>query len=412
MMMMYESLKVALRSLSSNKVRTALTMLGMVIGVAAVIAMLSIGQGATQRISTSINAMGTNLLTIIPGNPRLRGGFGGAGQAVTTLTVEDAAVITKNLTNSVSMVASAARGNASLKMGNQNTQTSLIGTVASYEPTNNVEIRAGRFITNEDDKGRVKVAIVGPTVIQNLLGSASLNPIGQTFEINRIQFTIVGVLKSKGTTSFGQDQDDVVIIPLSTALRRVLNRTYLSTIYIGCTSNKKMDLATEQITALLRRRHHLQPPFPDNDDFSIRSQAALLETAQTVTGTMTALLGGVAVVSLIVGGIGIMNIMIVSVTERTREIGLRKAVGATENAIMLQFLTEALVVSVLGGLIGIVFGIAASKIVSSLLGWPTVVKTNSVLLSFIVSASIGLFFGIYPARKAAKLAPIEALRSE
>lgn len=412
MMMLFESLKVAIRSLSSNKMRTALTMLGMVIGVGAVIAMLSIGQGATQRISTSINSMGTNLLTIIPGNPRLRGGFGGAGQAVTTLTVADAAVISHNLKGSVSMVASAARGGGSLKMGNQNTQTSLIGTVDDYGPINNVEVRAGRFITKGDDKGRLKVAVVGPTVVQNLLGSASLNPVGQTLEINRIQFTIIGVLKSKGSTGFGQDQDDTVIIPLSTALRRVLNRTNLSTIYVGCTSSQKMDLATEQITALLRRRHHLQPPYEDNDDFSIRSQAALLETAQTVTGTMTALLGGVAVVSLIVGGIGIMNIMIVSVTERTREIGLRKAVGATETAILLQFLTEALVVSVLGGLIGIGFGILTSKIVATVLGWPTVVSMNSVLLSFIVSASIGLFFGIYPARKAAKLAPIDALRSE
>jgi putative ABC transport system permease protein len=387
-------------------------MLGVIIGVGAVIAMLAIGQGATNRIQDSINSMGTNLLVIVPGNPRLRGGMAGGGQAITTLTVDDADAIAHNLRGSINMVASAARGSATIKMGGQNTQTSLVGTVAEYGPINNTDVRAGRFISKDDDKGRLKVVVVGATVVMNLLGSADINPIGKIIEINRIQFTIVGVLKPKGTNSFGQDQDDVIIIPLSTALRRVLNRTYVSTIYAGCTSAHKMDLAMEQITSLLRRRHHLQPPFPDNDDFSVRNQSAFLEMSQDVTKTMTGLLGGVAVVSLIVGGIGIMNIMIVSVTERTREIGLRKAVGATEHAIMLQFLTEALVVSVLGGVIGIVFGIVGAQVVSKLLGWPASVSVQSVVVSFAVSASIGLFFGIYPARKAGQLAPIEALRSE
>ncbi len=411
-MEVFESFKIAVRSLGSNKIRTGLTMLGMVIGVGAVIAMLAIGQGASNRIADSMNSMGTNLLNIMPGNPRLRGGGGGAGQAITTLTVDDADAISHNLNTSVSMVAPTARGSATLKMGNQNTQTSLIGTVSAYEPINNATVRAGRFINTDDERGRLKVAVVGQTVVEELLGSPDTNPIGQHVDVNRIQFTIVGVLTPKGATQFGQDQDDVIVIPLSTALRRVLNRTYLSTLTVQCSSEKKMDLATEQITALLRRRHHLQPPFPDNDDFAIRNLTAFLEMSQTVTNTMTALLGGVAVVSLIVGGIGIMNIMIVSVTERTREIGLRKAVGATEHAIMLQFLTESLVISILGGLIGIAFGVIGSKVVATILGWPAAVSLQAVVLSFAVSASIGLFFGIYPARKAGQLAPIEALRSE
>jgi len=406
------SFRVALRSLGCNKLRTGLTMLGVIIGVAAVIAMLAIGQGASESITKSISSMGTNLLTIMPGNPRLRGGFGGGGQQITTLVIEDAGAIERNLTSTVRRVAPNTRGSATAKMGNKNTQTSIMGTVPEYQLVNDVTVRSGRFITTNDVRGRLKVAVVGTTVVSNLLGSPNANPVGMRVQINRIQFLIVGVLASKGTGGFGQDQDDTIIIPVSTALRRVFNRTYLSTIAVECVSPMKMDLATEQITALLRRRHHLQPPFPANDDFAVRSQAALLETLQSITGTMTALLAGVAVVSLIVGGIGIMNIMIVSVTERTREIGLRKAIGATERDIMAQFLTESFVVSVLGGLIGIVVGVAGSKLVGSTLGMQTAVSVQAVVMSFAVAAAIGLFFGIYPARKAAKLHPIDALRFE
>ena len=407
-----ESFKVALRSLGGNKLRTALTMLGVIIGVGAVIAMLAIGEGAAQRISQSISAMGTNLLTIVPGNPRIRGGPMGGGQAITTLIPEDADAIRRNLRRTVGQVAPSSRGGLTVKMGNQNTQTSVIGTVPAYQTVNNADVRDGRFITDSDIRGRLKMAVVGTTVVENLLGNAEANPIGKDIEISRIRFRIVGVLKTKGSAAFGQDQDDTIIIPISTALRRVFNRTYLNTIYVECSSRGKMDLASEQITALLRRRHHLRPPFPDNDDFAVRSQSALLEMSQSVTGTMTALLGGVAVVSLIVGGIGIMNIMIVSVTERTREIGIRKSVGATERDIMAQFLTESFVVSVFGGFIGIAVGIGGSKVVGNVLGWPTVVRPQAVLLSFVVAAAIGVFFGIYPARKAAKLHPIDALRWE
>ena len=406
-----ESLRVALRSLAGNKLRTALTALGVIIGVGAVIAMLAIGEGAAQRITQSISSMGTNLLTVFPGNPRIRGPMAG-GQPITTLVSADADAIQRNLHNTVARVAPASRGSATVKMGNMNTQTSIVGTVPAYQSVNNADTGVGRFITENDIRGRLKVAVVGPTVVTNLLGDPNADAVGRDIEINRVRFRIIGVLKPKGSAGFGQDQDDTIVIPLSTALRRVFNRTFLSTIYVESSSPKKMDLATEQITALLRRRHHLRPPFPDNDDFAVRSQSALLEMSQSVTGTMTALLGGVAVVSLIVGGIGIMNIMIVSVTERTREIGIRKAVGATGRDIMAQFLTESLVVSVLGGVVGILVGIGGSYLVGRILGWPTVVRPQAVLLSFVVAAAIGVFFGIYPARKAAQLHPIDALRWE
>lgn len=410
-MMGIESLRVALRSLAGNKMRTGLTMLGVIIGVGAVIAMLAIGEGATLRITESISSMGTNLLTVMPGSPRIRGPMMG-GQAVTTLVPEDADAIRRNLRNTVAYVAPVARGSATVKMGNRNTQTMVVGTNPEYQTVNNTSVGLGRFIDDNDVRGRLKVAVVGPTVVENLLGSAKANPVDRLLDVDGIQFRIIGVLESKGSGGFGQDQDDLIIIPVSTALRRLFNRTYLSTISVGATSPATMGLATEQITSLLRRRHRLRPPFPDNDDFVVRSQSALLEMSQSVTGTMTALLGGVAVVSLIVGGIGIMNIMIVSVTERTREIGIRKAVGATGNDIMAQFLTESLVVSILGGLFGIVVGVIGSKVVSNILGWPALVRPQAVLLAFVVAAAIGIFFGIYPARKAARLHPIDALRWE
>ena len=408
-----ESVWVAMRSLNSNKLRTGLTMLGVIIGVGAVIAVLAIGQGASARISSSIAAMGTNMLTIIPGNLRL-GGPGGGGTASTTLLPEDADAIQHALAGTVAMVAPATRDSVSIRLGNQNTQASSLGTTPPYEFITNSPVQAGRFITNDDVTGRLKVAVVGVTVILNLLGSTTANILGKNIEINNVEFTVVGVLAVKGSGTFGQDQDNVVIIPLSTALRRLFNRTYVNTIFVEAKSPDpaQIDLVSEEISSLLRRRHHLLPPFPENDDFSIRSQSALLQTSQTVTGTLTALLGGVAVVSLIVGGIGIMNIMIVSVTERTREIGIRKAVGATGQDILLQFLTESMVVSVLGGLIGIAFGVIGSYVVGHVLGWSTVVTLQSVLLSFLVSAAIGIFFGIYPARKAAQLNPIDALRFE
>jgi putative ABC transport system permease protein len=394
--------------------RTGLTMLGIIIGVAAVIAVLAIGQGAAQRVTASISSLGTNMLTIIPGATRFGGGLAGGGAAITTMTMDDADAIAHNLSSTVAAVAPSTRDGVTLRMGNQNTQSSCIGSTPAYAPINNVTVQSGRFINNNDVNGSLKVAIVGTTVVTNLLGTPTANPIGKDILINRVQFTIIGVQASKGSGAFGQDQDNVVIVPITTALRRLFNRNYINGIYVEAKSSDpaQQNLVSDEISSLLRRRHHLLPPFPDNDDFSVRSQSALLATSQTVTGTLTALLGGVAVVSLIVGGIGIMNIMIVSVTERTREIGIRKAVGATGQDILIQFLTESLVVSILGGVIGVAFGILGSWIVGRVLGWSTSVTLSSVLLAFLVAAAIGIFFGIYPARKAAALNPIDALRYE
>jgi putative ABC transport system permease protein len=249
-------------------------------------------------------------------------------------------------------------------------------------------------------------------VVEQLLGSAEADPIGLDVLVNRVSFRVIGVLKSKGAGTFGQDQDDVVVVPVSTALRRVFNRTYLSSISVEAVSKDRMDLATEQITRLLRERHHILPPYEDNDDFSVRSQTGLLEAFETATGTMTRLLAGIAVVSLIVGGIGIMNIMLVSVSERTREIGLRKAVGATNKDIRLQFLIESCVIAGVGGLVGVGLGALAATIIGGVLGTSAVITPQSVIASVSVAAGTGLFFGLWPAQKAAQLSPIEALRYE
>lgn len=408
-MPLWVSLRVAMRGLTSNKMRTGLTMLGVIIGVAAVIAMVGMGQGASQAVASQINSLGTNLLTVNAGNPRL--GFGGGGGEA-ALRPEDAKIIATRYPNSIAAVAAQVRGSVSVKSGDQSANTQAIGTTPAYLSVNNAAVQEGRFLTEADEAGRTKVAVLGTTVIGNLYGDATVNPIGQQILINRISFLVIGILQTKGAGGFGQDQDDVVIIPQSTALRRVFNRTNLSSISVECTSPKTMDLATEQISDLLRQRHHLQPPFPDNDDFRIRSQASLLETSQGVTGTLTTLLAGVAIVSLAVGGIGIMNIMLVSVTERTREIGLRKAVGATSSDILMQFLIEALMMALLGGLIGVGVGIGIAHLISARMGWATVVQPSIILIAVGVSVGIGVVFGLYPAAKAAKQSPIDALRHE
>ena len=409
----WESLRIAIRALGRNKMRTALTMLGIIIGVSAVITMVALGQGATERVTSSISSLGTNLVTITPGNPQRR--FGGpftGGTPVTTLTEDDAKAIATHFPTTVAAVAPVARGSVTAKLGDKTYDTSLIGTTPDYRTVSNAPIQQGRFISQTDVDGRLKVAVLGTTVVGQLLGDPKADPIGMAVQLNRSAYKVVGVLKTKGAGAFGQDQDDLVIAPVSTALRRVFNRTYLSTINVEAGSQKTTDLAIEQISRLLRQRHHLLPPFPDNDDFSVRSQTGLLEAFQTATGAMTGLLAGIAVVSLIVGGIGIMNIMLVSVSERTREIGLRKAVGATSRDILLQFLIEACAISGVGGLIGVALGAVGSRVMGSVLDTTAVITTQSVVASVVVAAAIGLFFGIYPAQKAAQLNPIEALRFE
>jgi len=410
---LWESLRIALRAMRRNKMRTGLTMLGMIIGVSAVITMIALGAGAAAQVTAAISSLGTNLVTIIPGSPRLRfggPGAGGGGAQVTSLTADDASAIASHFPQTVA--APTVRGGVTVKLGDKSYDTSLIGTTSDYRTVNNTPVGLGRFIDRADEAGRLKVAVLGTTVVGQLLGSPNADPVGMYVQINRLAFRVVGVLKTKGSGAFGQDQDDLVIVPLSTALRRVFNRTYLSTISVEATSKQVMDLATEQISRLLRQRHHLLPPFPGNDDFTVRSQTGLLEAFQTAASTMTNLLAGIAVVSLIVGGIGIMNIMLVSVSERTREIGLRKAVGATNRDILLQFIIESCVIAVAGGLIGVALGAAAARVMGRILNFTAIMTLHSVVLAVVVSMAIGLFFGIYPARRAAQLNPIDALRYE
>jgi len=409
------SLSIAMRALGRNKMRTALTMLGVIIGVSAVITMVALGEGAKQKVSASITSLGTNLVTIIPGNPQLRfggPGGGGGGTQVTTLTEDDAKAIVKHFPTTVVAVSPVSRGAVTVKLGDKSYDTSVTGTTPDYRTVNNSPVQLGRFISQADVDGRLKVAVLGTTVIEQLTGSPKTDLVGMTVQINRDSYRVVGILQTKGAGAFGQDQDDIVIVPVTTALRRIFNRDYLSSINIEAASRQTIDLAIEQISRLLRQRHHLLPPFPDNDDFNVRSQTGLLETFQTATATMTNLLAGIAVVSLIVGGIGIMNIMLVSVTERTREIGLRKAVGATNRDIMLQFLIESCVIAGVGGLIGVGLGALGSHFLGNILNTSAVMKPQSIIEAVGVATAIGLFFGIYPAQKAAQLNPIEALRFE
>jgi putative ABC transport system permease protein len=412
-MTVWESVRVALRALGRNKMRTGLTMLGMIIGVGAVITMVALGAGAAQRVTASISSLGTNLITVIPGSPERRfRGPGSEGTQVTTLTEADATAIAQHFPESVAAVAPTVRGTVTVKLGDKTHDTSLIGTTPEYQTVNNTSVALGRFISRTDVDGRLKVVVLGTSVVEPLLGSPTADPVGMQVLLNRDAYRVIGVLQTKGSGTFGQDQDDQVIVPVSTALRRILNLTYLSSIGVQATSGRTMDLAMEQISRLLRQRHHLQPPFPDNDDFTVRSQTALLQAFQTATATMTNLLGGIAVVSLIVGGIGIMNIMLVSVSERTREIGLRKAVGATRRDILMQFLIESCAIAVVGGVVGVVMGSVGAQVLGRVFDTTAVVTTQSVVISVVVASAIGLFFGIYPARKAAQLDPIEALRYE
>ncbi len=410
-MNLWESVKIALRALRSNKLRTFLTTLGMIFGVGAVIAMVAIGQGAAKRIQEQFEAMGTNLLVVRGGQPH-RPGAPHIDRRENSLIPEDAQAIARKFPDTIAMVAQVCRGSATIKLGNASGPTNVIGASPEYPEVAKWTVEEGRAISQQDEQSRARVALLGRTVVETLTGDRNNSPLGQDFLINRERFTVIGVLGSKGIGGFGQDQDDLIIIPCSTAMRRVFSRTNLSEIDITCNTEADMELATEQIVSLLRNRHRLRPPFPDSDDFNVRNQAQMLEARQESSNVMTTLLGGIALVSLLVGGIGIMNIMLVSVTERTREIGIRKAVGATAHHVMVQFLIEAVVIAIMGGLIGIAVGVAAAQIMGHVLEWAIYVNPWSIAVSVAVSGSVGVFFGIYPARRAARLNPIDALRFE
>ncbi len=381
-------------------------MLGIIIGVGAVIAMVAVGMGVTQRVTDSIASLGSNMLIIRPG-ASMSGGLRGAAGSRTTLKYEDATAIKKKIKD-IDYVSPTVQKNYQVVYGNQNWNTSVTGVTQEYMSIRDLKVMTGSFITEDDMNTRNRVAVIGMTVASNLFGEA--NPVGKTIRVNNQPYRVIGVLESKGQSSVGQDQDDVVIVPLTTAMDRLLAVTYVQTINVQVSSPSKMDEVQSHIETLLRQRHHLTGT--KSDDFQVQNLTSLMSTMNETTTMLTLFLGSIAAISLIVGGIGIMNIMMVSVTERTREIGIRKALGATFKDIMTQFLIESVVIGVIGGVLGIVFGIAAAQAISKFGDFQTVITAAPIFLSFAFSVGIGLFFGIYPARKAALLGPIEALRYE
>jgi putative ABC transport system permease protein len=397
----------AFRALQRNKMRSFLTMLGIIIGVAAVIAMLAIGQGAEYSVKQQISALGTNVLIVFPGSQQQGGVRTGAG-TMTTLTEEDAAAIQKECP-AVAFVSPGARSGGQVIAGNLNWGTSIEGGSADYLEIRKWTIEYGEFFSDQDVKAASKVCVLGRTVAENLFPEGG-SPVGQNVRIRNVPFRVIGVLAKKGQNAMGQDQDDVILAPYTTVLRRLSHFPYLRQILISATSQSNINAAQAQITELLRMRHKIAQY--DADDFTIRNQTDLAATATATTEVLTILLASIASVSLLVGGIGIMNIMLVSVTERTREIGIRMSVGARGRDILTQFLIEALVLSLLGGIIGILLGVGGSSAISSLAKWPTIITAFSIILSFGFSIAIGIFFGFYPARKAAMLNPIDALRYE
>lgn len=401
-----DSITVALEGLAANKLRSALTMLGVIIGVGAVICMLAIARGAQQQTLQRIQAMGTNVLMVMPGQSRsgaVRGGFGSRS----SLTLEDSEAIPKKAPSVLKAVPEVRR-NQQVKYGNTNTNTSIFGTTPDYPSVRNYQVAEGRFLIKQDIDGKRKVAVIGPTTAEDLFGTES--PIGRSISIRGTKFKIVGLMKAKGAGMGFGDPDDQIYIPVTTAMRRLFGTQYVNTISVQAKTLDALPVATNEVETLLRKRHGLDEG--QDSDFVIRNQAEFMEMAEETSKVFTYLLAGIASVSLLVGGIGIMNIMLVSVTERTREIGIRKALGARGHDILLQFLIESLVLSLLGGLLGIVFGVAGSMIVGKLGGWSTSVSMQSILLSFCFAAFVGVFFGLYPAGQASKLNPIDALRYE
>ncbi len=403
-----------LLAITVNKVRTGLTMLGIVIGIASVIALTAIGQGAQGMIQSSIQSLGSNLLVIIPGASKTFGSTVSAGLgSAETLTPDDSNAIAS--LSGVEAVSPEASGRYQIIYNGSNTQTNVLGVVSAYPQVRDLQVAQGRFITDSDNNSSARVAVIGPTVLQDLFGSsiATATPdmaIGQTIRIKNVDFTVVGVTQSKGGSGFN-NQDDMVFVPLTVAQHFLIGSSqYLSEIDVEAQSQQVMTQVQNEITNLLLQRHGISNP--QNADFNIINQADIVAAASSVTGTFTTLLAAIAGISLLVGGIGIMNMMLTTVTERTREIGLRKAIGAKKKDITMQFLTEAVMLTFGGGIIGIVVGWIAATVVSSLTSITTIISLSSILLAFGVSAGIGILFGYYPAVRAAKLNPIEALRYE
>jgi putative ABC transport system permease protein len=386
--------------------RTLLTMLGIIIGVGAVICTVAIGEGASQQVQEQINSLGENLITINAGSVN-QGGVHLGSQATKTLVPGDATAIREEITT-VSRVSPGVSSGVQVVFGNQNWSTRITGASPDLLQIRHWPVERGTAFSDQDDQNASDVCIIGHTVAQNLFGTN--NPVGNTIRVSSLPFRVIGELVAKGLNPYGQDQDDTLIAPYTTVMKKLAGISWLQSITVSATTQDEMDAAQQQMAALLRQRHHLRPDEPD--DFIIRSPTDLAQARAQTLGVMELLLSCIASVSLIVGGIGIMNIMLVSVTERTREIGVRMAVGATESDVQRQFLSEAVVLSMFGGGIGVVFGFFASNAVSAMLKWPTQIPASSIFISVIFSGLVGIFFGYYPARKAASLDPIEALRYE
>ena len=401
-------IRVAFRALVRNKMRAALTMLGIIIGVSAVIAMVSIGQGASASVQAQIESIGTNLLFISAGAQNVGGVRSGTGDSGTnTLTVEDLDAIKLEIP-SVSMVTPAVNARSQLVSGNANWNTSVQGVSDQYPDIRKWTVQSGAFFTDADVRTAARVIVIGQTVGDNLF--AGMDPVGQTVRVMNLPFRVVGVMARKGQDPQGRDQDDISFAAYTTVQKKVLGSPRVQIAYVSAISQDATYTAQSQITDLLRQRHKLAAS--EADDFSVRNMTDVADAANATSKTMTILLACIAGVSLLVGGIGIMNIMLVSVTERTREIGIRMAIGARSSAVRSQFLIESIVLSLIGGLIGIALGIIVSLAIPKMLGWPTLVSTMAIIGSVVFSAAVGIFFGYYPARKAAALDPIEALRYE